>query len=345
MKNLSDNTVPTITPNILSPLVTDEDDEINIRPKNFQDLIGRKNEIESLSILIQAAKKRKEPMDHLLFHGPPGLGKTSIAHVVANEMGAYIHVTSGPALERAGDLVSIITNLAEGEILFIDEIHRIPKTVEEILYPAMEDFCLDIVIGKGPSAKTLRVDLPKFTVIGATTRVGMLGAPLRDRFGAIYRLDYYSAEDLEKILIRSAKALHVSIEAGAAKEIAKRSRGTARIANRLLKRVRDYAEVKGDGKIAMKDAQAALIMHQVDDMGLDDIDRKMLLAIIEKFNGGPVGLSTIAAAISEEMDSVLDVYEPYLLKTGFLQRTPRGRVATKLAYDHLHLEYPDTGLL
>lgn len=323
---------------LLSPdLLADEED--NIRPQSFKDLIGRDKEIKSLKILIEAAKKRNEPIDHILFHGPPGLGKTSLAHVISNEIGGTIRVTSGPAIERTGDLASILSNLEEGDILFIDEIHRLNKVVEEILYPAMEDFALDLVIGKGPGAKTLRLDLPKFTIIGATTKVGMLSSPLRDRFGAVYRLDYYSVESLKDIVKRSSRVLNIGIAEDAANEIAKRSRGTARIANRLLKRVRDYSQVKGSNTVTIDEAKKSLDMLEIDPMGLDDLDRKILLSIIEKHSGGPVGLSTISASVSEDIDTICDVYEPYLLNIGFLQRTPRGRIVTKSAYDHLGLEY------
>jgi Holliday junction DNA helicase RuvB len=293
--------------------------------------------VENLRILIEAAKKRKEPLDHVLLYGPPGLGKTTFAHVISNEMEVNIRITSGPSIERAGDLAAILTHLNKGDVLFIDEIHRLGRAVEEVLYPAMEDFALDIVIGKGPSAKNVRLGLPPFTVIGATTRLALLTAPLRSRFGAVYRLDFYSLEAMIDIVQRAAKLLGVPIEEDGIQEIARRGRGTPRVALRLLKRVRDYAEVRADGVITADVAGQALDLLEIDPLGLDDIDRRVLRSIIEKFDGGPVGLETIAASISEESDTIMDVYEPYLLQLGFIERTPRGRVATRLAYEHLGL--------
>jgi Holliday junction DNA helicase RuvB len=287
---------------------------------------------------MSAAKKRGEPIEHVLLHGCPGLGKTTLAHIIANEMGANIKVTSGPAIEKAGDLAAILTNLANGDILFIDEIHRLNKIIEEVLYPAMEDYALDIVIGKGPSARTLRLDLPKFTLIGATTRVSLISSPLRDRFGATFRLDFYQDDDIKKIIERNAKILGTEIEPQASELIAKRARKTPRVANRLLKRVRDYAQVKANGIITKDLASEALALLDIDQLGLDDIDRKILQIIIEKFSGGPVGLNTLAAATSEEMETIEDIYEPFLLQLGFLNRTPRGRTATSSAYEHLGLK-------
>jgi Holliday junction DNA helicase RuvB len=313
--------------------------EETLRPKKFTEYVGQKKAKESLKIAIEAAKNRKEPIDHVLIYGPPGLGKTTLANVIANEMGSSIRVTSGPAIERAGDLASILTNLQEGDILFIDEIHRLNRVVEEVLYPAMEDFTLDIVIGKGPAARSIRLDLPKFTVIGATTRIGLLSSPLRDRFGLVHRLEFYENEEVEKIISRSAKILDILVDDKGRIEIAKRSRKTPRIANRLLKRVRDFAQVKGDGKVSEEIANAALDMLEVDTYGLDNTDRRVLRTIIEHFNGGPVGLSTLAAATSEEVDTIEDVYEPYLIQIGFLERTPRGRKATHQAYKHLNIKH------
>ena len=320
------------------PEVSDFSDEKTLRPKLLSDYIGQEKVKEKLKILIDAAKGRKEAPEHILFYGPPGLGKTTLAHIIANEMGVNIKVTAGPVIEKAGDLAAIITNLEENDILFIDEIHRLNRAVEEIMYPALEDYALDIVIGKGPSAKTFRINLPKFTLIGATTRAGLIAAPLRDRFGATYRVDFYETDELALILKRSASILGVKAEADGIAEIAKRSRGTPRIANRLLKRVRDYAQVKGDGDIDRNTAVKALTMLEVDELGLDAMDKKIMTAIMEKFRGGPVGIDTIAAAVSEEPDTVEDVYEPYLMQSGFIQRTPSGRKATEKAYEYFKIK-------
>ncbi|MBN1564768.1 MAG: Holliday junction branch migration DNA helicase RuvB [Anaerolineae bacterium] len=309
-----------------------------LRPRRLDEMTGQPRVVENLRILIEAAKGRSEALDHVLLYGPPGLGKTTFAHVISNEMDVNIRITAGPSIERAGDLAAILTHLRQGDVLFIDEIHRLGRAVEEILYPAMEDFALDIVIGKGPSAKNVRLNLPRFTVIGATTRLALLTAPLRARFGAVYRLDFYDIDAICEIVERAASMLAVSIEEDGTHEIAKRARGTPRVALRLLKRVRDYAEVRADGKITPDVASEALDLLEIDPLGLDDIDRRVLLAIIEKFEGGPVGLDTIAASISEESDTIMDVYEPYLLQLGFIERTPRGRMATRRAYAHLGIE-------
>ena len=321
------------------------DDQVDyaLRPQKLAELIGQDRVKDNLAILIAAAKKRAEPLDHCLFYGPPGLGKTTLSHVLANEMNVNIKVTAGPAIERPGDLASILTNLRAGDILFVDEIHRLGKAVEEVLYPAMEDFALDIVIGKGPSARSIRLKLPKFTLVGATTRLALISAPMRTRFGAQYRLDFYEQAAMELIVIRAAEKLKVPIEPDGVTEVARRARGTPRVALRLLRRVRDYAQVKADGTITVTVAREALALMDVDELGLDDIDRRVLRAIIEKFGGGPVGLETIAASISEEADTIMDVYEPYLLQLGFLDRTPRGRTATRLAYEHLGLPYKENG--
>lgn len=306
-----------------------------MRPASLRELIGQDQVKENLDILIQAAKGRGEPLDHVLFYGPPGLGKTTLAHVLANEMGVNIKITSGPAIERTGDLAAILTNLRAGDILFIDEIHRLGRAVEEILYPAMEDYSLDIIIGKGPAARSIRLKLPRFTVIGATTRLALITSPLRARFGAVYRLDYYDQPSMKKIVGRAARLLKVDADEPGIAEIARRARGTPRVALRLLRRVRDYSQVRADGNINSSCAGEALNLLAVDKLGLDDVDRRVLLTIIDKYNGGPVGLATIAASISEEPDTIMDVVEPYLLQLGFLDRTPQGRVATKQAYEHL----------
>ena len=321
------------------------DDRIDhaLRPQKLTDLIGQDQVKENLAILIAAAKQRGEALDHVLFYGPPGLGKTTLAHVLANEMEVNIKITSGPAIERAGDLAAILTNLRAGDVLFIDEIHRLGRAVEEVLYPAMEDFALDIIIGKGPSARSIRLKLPRFTVVGATTRLALVTAPLRARFGAVYRLDYYDLPAMESIVRRAARMLKVEADPDGVTEVARRARGTPRIALRLLRRSRDYAQVRGSGHITREIAALALDLMQVDPLGLDDVDRRVLRAIIEKFSGGPVGLNTIAAAISEEADTIMDVVEPYLLQLGFLDRTPQGRTATRLAYAHLGFAYPENG--
>ena len=309
--------------------------QYSLRPKYFNEYIGQREAKDNLNIYIQATKQRGEALDHVLLYGPPGLGKTTLAGIIANELGVNFRITSGPAIEKAGDLAAILTNLDEHDVLFIDEIHRLSRSVEEVLYSAMEDYALDIIIGKGPSARSVRIDLPKFTLVGATTRAGALAAPLRERFGIVSRLEYYKQEELEFIVTRAADILNIGIEQAGASEIARRSRGTPRIANRLLKRVRDFAQVVGNGVITADIADEALKRLHVDKMGLDRIDRRVLKCIIENYDGGPVGIETIAAAVSEERDTIEDVYEPYLMQLGFLGRTPRGRVATKLAYDHL----------
>lgn len=320
-------------------MLPEDANEGSLRPRTLREYIGQKKAKENLSIFIEAAKMRKEPLDHVLLHGPPGLGKTTLAGIIANEMGVSMRITSGPTIEKPGDLAALLTNLQENDILFVDEIHRLNRTVEEILYPAMEDYAIDIIIGKGPSANSIRLDLPKFTLIGATTRSGQLTAPLRDRFGVTLRLELYSPEELQLIVRRSADILGIGIDEAGAREIAFRSRGTPRIANRLLRRVRDYAQVCADGVVTQAVADAALTRLEVDKMGLDALDRRMLRSIIEFYGGGPVGLETLAATINEESVTLEDVYEPYLLQQGFLTRTPRGRCITKKAYDHLGIEY------
>lgn len=314
--------------------------EGSLRPQQLSDYVGQSKIKENLKIYIEAARQRNDPLDHVLFYGPPGLGKTTLAGIIANEMGVNMKVTSGPAIEKPGEMAAILNNLQEGDLLFVDEIHRLNRQVEEVLYPAMEDYAIDIMIGKGQAARSIRLDLPKFTLVGATTRAGLLTAPLRDRFGIIHRLEFYSVEELQLIIMHSAKVLNAPIEPEGAREMARRSRGTPRLANRILKRVRDFAQVKYDGVITGEIAVTALDLMDVDPMGLDHIDRNMLLTMIHKFNGGPVGLDTLAAAIGEDAGTIEDVYEPYLIKNGFINRTPRGRVVTDLAYHHLGLEIP-----
>lgn len=327
---------------IISPELEDASEErleTSLRPKTLAEYIGQTKVKESMKIYIEAAKQRNEPLDHVLLYGPPGLGKTTLSNIISNEMNSNIKITSGPAIEKPGDLAALLTNLSEFDVLFIDEIHRLSKSVEEILYPALEDYTLDIIIGKGPSARSIRLDLPKFTLIGATTKAGSLATPLRDRFGIVSRLELYSPEDLKTIVKRSSTILNIQIDSEAATEIAKRSRGTPRIANRILKRVRDYAAVLGDGNVTLEIAKIALNKLEIDDLGLDEIDRKMLKTIITKYGGGPVGIDTLAATIGEETDTIEDVYEPYLMGLGFIARTPRGRIATPLAYEHVGIKY------
>jgi holliday junction DNA helicase RuvB len=326
---------------IVNPQGREEDQTVDksLRPRRLTEYIGQEKVVDNLRVAITAAKARTEPLDHILFYGPPGLGKTTLAGCTAAEMGVNLRITSGPAIERAGDLAAILTNLKKDDLLFIDEIHRLNRVVEEVLYPAMEDFALDIVVGKGPSARSLRIKLPKFTVVGATTRLALLTSPLRDRFGAVHRLEFYTPAAMEQIIVRSARILGTTLDVDAAQELAGRSRGTPRIANRLLKRVRDWAQVTADDHITLPIAREALDRLEIDHLGLDENDRRVVRAIIELFDGGPVGLSTLAAATAEEVDAIEDVYEPFLIQLGFLQRTPRGRIATKRAYEHLQVPY------
>ena len=326
-------------PIVSKTLLSEDTGETSLRPKTLKEYIGQEKAKQNLSIFIEAARRRTEALDHVLLHGPPGLGKTTLAGIIAQEMGVNIRITSGPTIEKPGDLAALLTNLSENDILFVDEIHRLNRAVEEILYPAMEDYAIDIIIGKGPSANSIRLDLPKFTLIGATTRAGSLSAPLRDRFGVTLRLELYTPEELQEIVKRSAGILDVAIEPDGAMEIAKRSRGTPRIANRMLRRVRDFAQVMADGVITKDVADKALLALEVDALGLDNVDRRMLRAIIENYGGGPVGLDTLAATIGEESVTLEDVYEPYLMQLGFLTRTPRGRCVTRKAYEHLHMAF------
>ncbi len=327
----------------VSPQLRQEEAALDhaLRPTRLADFPGQERLKENLTILIEAARARGEALDHILFYGPPGLGKTTLSHILASEMGVHFRITSGPAIERAGDLVAVLTNLKAGDVLFIDEIHRLGRAIEEVLYPAMEDFAVDIILGKGPAARNIRLKLPRFTVVGATTRLALMTAPLRARFGAVYRLDFYEQPVMETIVRRAASVLGLTAEDAGIAEIARRSRGTPRVGLRLLRRVRDFAQVRGDGVVTGALAAEALALLDVDPLGLDDLDRRVLRAIIEKFGGGPVGLETIAASISEESDTIMDVVEPYLLQLGFLDRTPRGRIATRRAYDHLSLPYPE----
>ncbi len=341
--DFSDTGFETEEPLVTTSLTREDENEGSLRPKTLREYIGQEKAKGNLEVFIQAARMRGEPLDHVLLHGPPGLGKTTLSGIIANEMGVNIRITSGPAIEKPGDLAALLTNLAENDILFVDEIHRLNRSVEEILYPAMEDFAIDIIIGKGPSANSIRLDLPKFTLIGATTRAGQLSAPLRDRFGVTLRLELYTPEELALIVKRSAGILDVPIEDDGAMEIAKRSRGTPRIANRMLRRVRDFAQVKAGGVITRAVADQALTALEVDHLGLDAIDRRMLTSIIEHYGGGPVGLETLAATINEEAVTLEDVYEPYLMQMGFLTRTPRGRCVTRRAYEHLGLTPPGGG--